>query len=256
MIESLFLAGHVVRRNWAVYRKDLLANISPTLADPGFLLLALGFGLAPFVGEIQGLTYIQFLAPGLVATTALFTAFFECSYGFYVRMTYESVFKAMLTTPIGPREVVVGEFLWVFVKGAIMAGGVGFVLLLAGVVVNPWGVIWLPLIGGLLAVPCGAIGLISAGLVNNINQVQTVYSFLIAPLYFLGGVFFPISSTPLWFQWGVQISPFYHGVSLMQMAAWGRFDFGGLLWHGGILIVFSVVFGLWAQRVIYRKLVS
>ena len=100
-IVSLRLAWCVVVRNWVVYRKDFLANISPTLADPALMMVALGMGLSPFIGSIHGLSYAQFLAPGMAATTVLFTAFFECSYGFYVRMTFESVFKAMLTTPIG-----------------------------------------------------------------------------------------------------------------------------------------------------------
>src|SRR5687767_5827475 len=106
---TLQLAWHVVVRNWTVYRKDFLANISPTLADPALVLASLGMGLSPFIGQIDGHSYAQFLAPGMVATTALFTAFFECSYGFYVRMTFEAVFKAMLTTPIGVREIVIGE---------------------------------------------------------------------------------------------------------------------------------------------------
>ena len=78
------------------------------LLAPFNLLASLGMGLSGFVGQIDGMSYAQFLAPGMIATTALFTAFFESSYGFYVRMTFESVFKAMLTTPIGVNEVVAG----------------------------------------------------------------------------------------------------------------------------------------------------
>ena len=187
------LAGGL--RNWVVYRKDFLANISPTLPDPALMMTALGLGLSPFIGQIDGLTYAQYLAPGMVATTALFTAFFECSYGFYVRMTFESVFKAMLTTPIGVREVVMGEFLWVFIRASLMAAGVGLVLAVVGLLPNIWSILVFPFIGGLLAVPCGAIGLLASAKVRNINQFQTVYSFLIAPIYFLSGVFFrsPIS---------------------------------------------------------------
>src|SRR5688500_17016859 len=101
MTETFKLSWHVVRRNWVVYRKDFLANISPSVADPMFLLLSLGIGLGPFIKEIDGLTYSQFLGAGLIATTALFTSFFESSYGFYIRLTFENVFTAMLTTPIG-----------------------------------------------------------------------------------------------------------------------------------------------------------
>ena len=98
LLISLRLAWSVVVRNWVVYCKDFVANISPTLADPALMMTALGMGLSPYIRSIHGLSYAQYLAPGMAATTVLFTAFFECSYGFYVRMAFESVFKAMLTT--------------------------------------------------------------------------------------------------------------------------------------------------------------
>ncbi len=255
LLISLRLAWRVVIRNWVVYRKDFLANISPTLADPALMMSALGIGLSPFIGRIAGLTYAEFLAPGMVATTALFTAFFECSYGFYVRMTFESVYKAMLTTPIGVREVVLGEFIWVFIRAGFMAAGVGLVLLAMGLLRNPWSVLVFPCIGGLLAVPCGAIGLLAASFVRNINQFQTVYSFLIAPIYFLSGVFFPLDDRPV-LSAIVQISPFFHGVRLLQLFAWGQFPAGTMAYHLGALILFSAGLGLWALHRIEQKLVS
>ena len=252
---SLQLSWHVVVRNWVVYRKDFVANISPTLADPALMMTALGMGLSPFIGQIEGLTYAQYLAPGMVATTALFTAFFDSSYGFYVRMTFESVFKAMLTTPIGVREVLIGEFLWGFIRAALMGGTVGLVLAVMGLLLNPWSLLLFPFIAGLLAVPCGAIGLLAAAQVRNINQFQTVYSFLIAPIYFLSGVFFPLGDRPV-LAVLVQFSPFYHGVRLLQMGAWGRGTLSEIAYHIGVLLLFTVVLGLWADRKIQRKLTS
>jgi lipooligosaccharide transport system permease protein len=173
-------------------------------------MVTLGMGLSPFIGQIDGHSYAQFLAPGMIATTALFTAFFESSYGFYVRMTFESVFKAMLTTPIGVREVILGEFLWVFVRAGLMALGVTLVLLVLGLLPNPWAVLICPLIAGFLSLPCAALGLLATSWVRNINQFQTVYSFLIAPIYFLSGVFFPLQGQAA-LAVVVQFSPFYHG---------------------------------------------
>jgi lipooligosaccharide transport system permease protein len=250
---SLRLAWHVVVRNWVVYRKDFLANISPTLADPALMMTALGIGLSPFIGHIEGLTYAHYLAPGMVATTVLFTAFFECSYGFYVRMTFESVFKAMLTTPIGVLEIVLGEFLWVFIRASLMAAGVGLVLAMMGLLPNIWSIFVFPVIGGMLAVPCGAIGLLASAHVRNINQFQTVYSFLIAPIYFLSGVFFPLTDRPL-LGFLVNFSPFYHGVRLLQMIGWGRGSPIEAIFHTGALIVFAGVLGLWACKEIRQKL--
>jgi lipooligosaccharide transport system permease protein len=255
LLVSLALSWRVVVRNWIVYRKDFLANISPTLADPALMMTALGMGLSPFIGNIHGLTYAEYLAPGMVATTALFTAFFECSYGFYVRMTFESVFKAMLTTPIGVREVVLGEFLWVFIRAALMAACVGIVLAVMGLVRNPVALLLFPLIGGALSVPCGAIGLLAAAHVRNINQFQTVYSFLIAPIFYLSGVFFPLGDRPV-LNAIVQISPFYHGVRLLQMGAWGVWTWSEMLYHLAAIAGFTVVLGVWAHRSIRRKLTT
>lgn len=93
MLDSFKLCMHITRRNWIVYKKDLAANISPTVADPALVLVSLGLGLGSFITNVEGMTYMQFLAPGLTVATALFTSFFESSYGFYVRMTFENVYK-------------------------------------------------------------------------------------------------------------------------------------------------------------------
>ena len=242
---SLRLGWHVVVRNWTVYRKDFLANISPTLADPALLLVSLGMGLSPFIGEIAGMSYAQYLAPGMIATTALFTAFFDCSYGFYVRLTYESIFKAMLTTPIGVREVVIGEFLWVFLRAAMMGALVGLVLAVMGLVPNLWALAIFPLVAGLL----------SAGYVHNINQFQTVYSFLIAPIFYLSGVFFPIARDSV-LGMIVNLSPFYHGVRLMQITGWNRGSVEEIAIHICALFAFAIVLGFWSYRRTKKKLTA
>lgn len=249
------LSWHVVVRNWMVYRKDFLANISPTLADPALIMVSLGMGLSGFIGKIDGLTYAQYLAPGMIATTALFTAFFESSYGFYVRMTFESVFKAMLTTPIGVREIVLGEFLWVFIRAGLMTLGVCLVLLVFGLMPNFWAILVCPFISGFLALPCAGIGLLSAALVRNINQFQTVYSFVIAPIFYLSGVFFPLWERPV-LAMVAQISPFYHGVRLLQMTVWGDFTPHQILWHAGALALFTLVLGALVFRFVTRKLTT
>jgi lipooligosaccharide transport system permease protein len=251
---TLSLAWQVVVRNWVVYRKDFIANVSPTLSDPALVLMSLGAGLSPFIGRIEGLSYAQFLAPGMIASTALFTAFFECSYGFYVRMTYESVFKAMLTTPVGVLEVVIGEFLWLFIRAALMAGGVGVVVLAFGLVPNPLGLVLFPFIGGLLGVPCGGIGLLAACWVRNINQFQSVYSFLISPIYFLSGVFFPLSGYR-WLAFLVQLSPFYHGVRLLQLTAWGQWRPHEVALHLGVLVLFAAGLGWLSLTQVQKKLI-
>lgn len=255
-LDTWNLSWHIVRRNWWVYRKDFLANISPTVTDPAFMIFSLGLGLGAFVAEVNGRTYLQFLAPGLAVGTAMFTAFFETSYGFYIRMTYENVFKAMLATPIGVSEIILGEFLWVALKSALMVFGVSLVLLFFGQFSSPVNLIFTPLVGILVGVPIGAIGLLATCYVKNINQFQTVYSFIISPLYFFSGIFFPLTQMPDWLQWVAKCLPLYHGVALSQSLYWNENILAVWSVHAPILIVYSAVLLFWAYRKVLAKLQS
>ena len=256
MLESLKLSFHITQRNWMVYKKDLIANISPTVADPAFIMLSLGLGLGSYLTNVEGMSYMQYLAPGLTVATSLFTSFFESSYGFFVRMTYENVFKAMLTTPIGVREVVIGEMLWVGLKGAVMAVCVAIVLAIFGLMVNPFLIPMVALVGFFIALPCGAMGLLATALVNNINQFQTVYSFIIAPLYFMSGIFFPISQMAAPVRLIAEFFPLIHGVRLAQAIFWNQGIGQALLYSGSILVLQSAVFCGLAYWRIKKKLVN
>lgn len=256
MLESFLLSLHLVRRNWTVYRKDFLANVSPTVAEPAFMILSLGVGLGAFVNQLDGRSYLAYLAPGLAVSTALFTAFFETSYGFFVRMTYENIFKAMLTTPIGVSEIVIGEFLWVCLKGAFMVLGVSIVLMGFGLFPNPWNLLLAPWVGVLMALPLGAIGLLSTCYVKNINQFQTVYSFLISPLYFFSGIFFPIDKMPESLQWAAKALPLSHGVALSQSIFWNERIAETWSVHVPILLLQSLALVIWAFFKVRQKLTN
>lgn len=256
MRESLLLSLQIVRRNWKVYRKDFVANISPTVSDPIFYLIFIGLGLGSLVSDIDGRKYIDFLGPALVVSTALFTAFFETSYGFYVRMTFEDIFKAMLTTPIGVNEIVIGEFLWVGLKGALMVLGVTLVLGVLGVSYNVSLLPLLLLVGILVALPCGAMGLLASTMVQNINQFQTVYSFIISPLFFMSGVFFPVEKMPVAVQWVAYALPLVHGVEMARAVFWNQNVVATFLIHGGVLVAYSIVLCSWAFFKVRRKLQS
>ncbi|MGZ3724069.1 MAG: ABC transporter permease, partial [Bdellovibrionales bacterium] len=219
-----------------------------------FMILSLGVGLGAFVADVHGHTYLQFLAPGLAVSTAMFTAFFETSYGFYVRMTYENIFKAMLTTPIGINEVVLGEFIWVALKGALMVFCVSVVLCALGLFKNPALLLVTPFIGILVALPLGAMGLIASCYVKNINQFQTVYSFIIAPIYFFSGIFFPVAQMPPAVQWLAKALPLYHGVLLSQSLFWNENVVETWSIHAPLLLVYAAALLGLAYLKIGRKL--
>lgn len=253
MPEFAILSWRVAMRHWAIYKKDFFANILPTVVDPALFILVFGYWLGAHITQLNGMSYLTYLAPGIAATTALFTAYFECSYGFYVRLVYENIFKALMTTPIGPNEIIAGEFIWVMLKGAIMAGLVGLVLYAFGTVQPQY--LWLmPAMGALVGLSCGAMGLVATAYVRNMNQFQTVYALLISPMFFVSGVFYPIEQMPKALQYLTYMSPLYHGVRLSQSALWAKDIATTWAIHGGALIVLTAILMAWAWKKIQPKL--
>ncbi|MCO5141457.1 MAG: ABC transporter permease [Oligoflexia bacterium] len=241
MLETLRLCVQLTKRNWIVYRKDLIANVSPTIFEPIFLILSLGVGLGYFITDIDGRSYTAFLAPGLAVSTALFSSFFESSYGFYIRMTFENIFKAMLTTPIGVHEVILGEYIWLSIKGAMMCSLLAIGFACFGLIKSLWLLPLIPIAGVLIALPCGALGLIATSYVKNINQFQTVYAFFIAPLFFFSGIFFPLAQMPNSLKYIAYALPLAHGVEVSRALFWNENVLYVLGVHGGILILYSAI---------------
>jgi len=221
MLELLSISFLIVRRHWAIYRKDFFANISPTIVEPVFFILSMGLGLGSYVSDVQGQTYARYLAPGLVMSSAMFTAFFESSYNVYIRYHYDKSYQAMLTTPIGVREIIIGELMWVAIKGAAMSLAVTLILSVFGVV--DWSaqvLLVTPVIGSIIGLACGALGIIATTFVRNINQFQTVYTVLITPMFFFSGIFFPVQDLPSLVAYAAFLSPLYYGVRLSQTLFW------------------------------------
>lgn len=251
--QTFRLSALVAQRHWTIYKRNFFANISPTLVDPTLYVIVFGSWLGSQVQTTGERSYLEFMAPGISAMTAFFTSFFEGSYGFYVRLTYENIYKALMTTPVGPREILLGELMWLGLKSAIMATAVSLVLIALGICKAHY-VYLTPLMGFFIGTTCGSIGLISCTYVKNINQFQSVYAWIISPMFFVSGMFVPTSVMPgivkniLWF------SPFYHGVQLAQGILWAENIIYVLLVHGGALLGMSVVLTFWMWRRIYPKL--
>lgn len=254
MIETLRLSWLVTVRNWKVYQKYFWSNILPTFAEPIFLLLSMGVGLGAYVNQIDGVSYGEFMGPGLAASAAMMTAFFESSYGFYVRLTREGIYKAMMTTPISPREIIIGEVLWVSLKGAVMASALYIVFAVFGAIAWVPHFYLIPLIGSAIACGCGSLGLISSALIKNISQFQTVYTLVIAPLFYFSGILFPISNLHPYLQTAAHFSPLYHGVVLCQQVMWNRMEPTIFIQHTAELLIYAGVLFMVSYRLIFKKL--
>ena len=124
-------------RNFAMYRRSWTLNILPNFFEPLLYLVSMGIGVGAYITEMGGTSYLEFLAPGLVAVAAMNGASFEVTYNAFVRLNFEKTYESMLTTPIQPEDVLAGEILWAVTRAGIYGGCFFLVLILFGLAPLP-----------------------------------------------------------------------------------------------------------------------
>jgi lipooligosaccharide transport system permease protein len=205
----------VAYRHLLVWRHNLVSNAVGYVGEPLLYLGALGYGLGRLVPNLEGMTYAEFIAPGLVCSTVMYTASFEGTFGSYTRLETQGTFEAMLATPISVAEVVAGEIVFAAVKAAL--GGT-FVLVVAaafGLVPSLWS-LGIPLVAFVAGLLFAAIALAVTSQARSYEGFNYFFTLLLAPMYLFSGVFFPMSQLPSGVQIAAQLLPLTHVVELSR----------------------------------------
>jgi lipooligosaccharide transport system permease protein len=239
----------VWRRNFDVFMKTWHVNFLPSLIEPILYLLAFGFGLGTFVTSIEGITYIQWIAPGLVAITVMYGAFFECTYGSFVRMYYQRTFDAIIATPINVEEVIAGELLWGATRATFNSAIVLAVVAAFGLISSPFFLAMLPVafFGGLLF---AALGMCFTALAPNIDFFNYPTFLLITPMFLISNTFIPLASFPSQLQTiALAVLPLTHVADLSRVLVVGKIEtLGGL---GPAWVLFLAVFWIAVVTVVF-----
>ena len=245
----------VWRRNWTLYGRTWKYTIFPNFFEPVFFLTAIGIGVGAYITEMAGMSYIAFLTPGLLCVAAMHGASFEVTYNLFVRMTYEKAYDAMLTAPVEPEDILIGEALWALTRSSIYGGGFLVVAALFGLVPFPQGLLTLalvPLTGLLFA----AIGLAFTLRIPSIDLFSFYFTLFMTPLFLFSGVFFPLEErlSPVW-RHIAEILPLVHPVRLARAIFEWRLDWLAL-WDLGYILGLSALLLLWGRRSLRRRLTS
>jgi lipooligosaccharide transport system permease protein len=208
-------ALRVTARNLIVWRRVAAASAVGYVGEPLLNLVALGFGLGKVVPNLDGMTYAEFIAPGLVVSTVMYTATFECTFGSYTRLETQGTYDAILATPIEISELVVGEILF----GALKACFGGTIVLLVATafgLVPSWTAVFVVPVAFLAGLLFSGMGIVVSGLSRSYEVFNYYFTLVIAPMYLFSGVFFPLSRMPEWVQGASQIVPLTHVVALSR----------------------------------------
>jgi lipooligosaccharide transport system permease protein len=234
----------VWQRNFIVYLQNWKIRFIAPILEPLFYLLAFGYGLSTLVGNIREngmeVSYTFFIAPALIAINIMNNAFFENTYGSFVRMYYQKTFNAMMATPLTVNEIIAGEIVWGATKSMIATMIMMVVISVFGLIQYPSGLLLIPLafLGGMAF---GAVGMYFTGMVSHIDLFNLPFFLFITPMFLFSGTFFPIENLPQWAQVVAMTLPLTHLVSLARSLCYSRFE-GTMLWQLSYLMVFLAVF--------------
>jgi len=252
-------ALRVVEYGARVYRRTWRGSVISTFLNPVLYLLAMGVGLGKLVdagsgGSDLAIPYLTFLAPGLLAATAMQTAAGDASFPVMAGIKWRKTFHATLATPLEVRDLVFGHLGWVTIR-------VTFVSVVYAAIMTAFGATT-PL-QGLLAVPpavltgtafAAAVTAYTARLKDE-TGLSTLFRFGIVPLFLFSGTFFPVSQLPDWIEWLAYATPLFHGVSLCRGLALGlAFNVPPMV-SIAYLVAFAIAGGWLALRFMRRRLV-
>ncbi|MFI9640482.1 ABC transporter permease [Micromonospora sp. NPDC051925] len=247
------LARVIVERSARLYLRAWAVLISGVF-EPLFYLLAVAVGfrsLVPTVTLADGtvLPYVDFVAPALLAASAMNGAISE-TLSIYFKLRYDKLYEAMLTTPVGPLDIVLGEVGWAVLRGGFYGTVFLGVLTAMGLVSTPWALALVP-VGLLVSFAFAALGMAWATMLRSNAQLDYV-TLASTAMFLFSATFFPLSSYPAPLQFLVQLSPLYHGVELARTFFLGAPGPSALL-HTAYLAVLALG-GLYVARTRLRSM--
>ncbi len=240
----------VWQRNFLVWRKLAGPSILGNLADPLLYMLGLGYGLGRFLGDIQGVPYLTFLAAGTLAYSVMNSASFETLYSAFSRMHVQKTWDAILNTPLTLKDVLIGELLWATSKSLLSGLAILLVIWALGLYADPVMSLGLLPVIVLTGLAFSGLGLAVNALAPNYDFFLYYFTLFIAPMVLLAGVFYPTDALPAWLAVPAQALPLTHAIALARPLVLGLWPEAPLL-HCLVLLAYAGVgfrLALWLTR--------
>jgi lipooligosaccharide transport system permease protein len=184
------------------------------------------------------MSYQLFVAPALLASAAMNGAIAEGTFNFFFKLRYNKTFDSILSTPMSPGDVAVGELVWALIRGGIYAIAFTIVMAVLGLIVSPWVVLAVPA-ALLIGFAFGAVGMAATSFMRTWQDFDLI-QLVILPLFLFSGTFYPLDAYPEPLRILVQVTPLYQGVDLLRSLVVGHLD-GSLLIHVAYLGIMGTV---------------
>jgi lipooligosaccharide transport system permease protein len=235
--------SHVLlQRSFFAMRSSSWLIILSGFFEPVFYLLSFGFGVGQLVGDIEfkgeSITYIAFIAPALLATSAMNGAIYDSTWNVFFKMRYARTYQGMLSTSLGPLDVALGEISWALLRGFAYALGFMAIVSPLGIVISWWALLAVPT-AVLIAFGFASLGMSITSYLTSFQQMNWLNFFLL-PMFLFSGTFFPLDIYPEAIQFFVKLLPLWHAVELMRDVMLGALNIGDLIHIAYFLVMIAV----------------
>jgi lipooligosaccharide transport system permease protein len=220
----------IIERNFLVYRNSWAVFLTGTL-EPLLYLSSIGVGVSRLVNAFTlsdgtVVSYIDFVAPAMLATSAMNGVLYDTTFNIFFRMKYAKLYDTMLATPLRPWDIARGELLWALLRANFYS--VVFILVMLGWgLVHSWSMLLALPVTILIGFAFGGAGMALTTWMRSWQDFQFI-QLAVMPMFLFSGTFYPIDSSPDAVQWVVRVTPLYHGVELCRACTLGTLGWSSL----------------------------
>jgi lipooligosaccharide transport system permease protein len=223
----------LVERNLLVYRRIWLLIVSGFF-EPVFYLFSVGIGIGALVGTVVGpggraIDYTAYVAPALLASSAMNGAIYDATMNVFFKLKYARTYDAMLSTPLGPGDIAVGEIAWAQLRGTLYSVAFLLVMAVMGLIDSWWALLALP-VTMLVGLAFAAVGMAATTFMRGWQDFEFV-QLAILPMFLFSTTFYPLTVYPGPVQVLVRLTPLYHGIELIRPLTTGAGLGPGLAGH-------------------------
>ncbi|MEO7295558.1 MAG: ABC transporter permease [Candidatus Limnocylindria bacterium] len=255
---TLAASGRVWQRNWLVYKRLWHRSLAFGFIQPVLFLTAMGIGIGALLTPASleafgGVSYIDWLGPGLLAAMSMQTATFESTYPIMNKIMWGRNYEAMLSTPVGIRSIVYGELAWTAFRIGSLAAVFLVVLVVFGIVRSPLAILAVPF-AMLIGTAFAACLIAFTATQKNDVGFSAIFRFVINPLFLFSGTFFPLTNLPEPLRAVAWATPLFHGVELVRGSILNQLNPATAPIHLAYLLVMFGVGAWFAERTLTRRM--
>jgi lipooligosaccharide transport system permease protein len=237
----------VLERYLTLHRRLWRASVFSSFVMPLLILVGFGMGVGGHIGQVEGVDYLAWIVPGVLASTAFQIAVAECTFPVFGDFKWVRAYHAMRATPVRIADIVCGWLLFVLLRVLLSVIIVLGVTALFGALRSPWALAT-PLVCGLAGLAAAAPTTAFAATVTHDSYFVLLFRFVLVPAMLFGGVFFPVDQLPAVVRPVAYASPLWHGVELERAATLGAAPHWPVAVHVAYLLAVTAAGLLWALR--------